>query len=289
MRLYTEGQDPTNAGEQTVPMEAIPAPGPGAHTSPGRPRLPFLQSLYYLVATLVLLGGTLGALATHLGWFGMGGIFDGGVGRSSAPQAMFPPTPLTHPLPAALLAQDLFARPDQVLWGRTADGMVWGGDANSNPAFAIQGGSGTITGGVGFFTALLGPNEASAQEEISASLSRFDGGHENFGAVLRYSDGNYYKAYLDGAQLVLMKRVGGKSVTLGALPFTARDGVSYTIRFRALGAQLSARAWLASAAEPGTWMVTATDGSLSQGVGGLRVLLERGSVARVTAISERMS
>ena len=279
MRLSTDGQERCDSGGPTVPMKAIPP-------SPSRPRLPFLQSLYYLVATLVLLGGSLGALAMNFRWLGVERLFDGGAG----------PHPPAHVVPAgipsrgpSLLAQDTFARADQLFWGRASDGMLWGGDASNSPAFAIGGGAGTITGGVGFFTALLGPGEANAEEEVSASLSRWNFGRENFGAVLRYSDNNYYKAYLDGIQLVLMKRVGGKSVTLGAVPFTARDGVSYTIRFRALGAQLLARAWLTSAAEPGTWMVSVTDGSLASGFGGLRVLLERGSVARVTAISERMS
>jgi len=282
MRLYTEGQDPSNAGEQTIPMEVIP--GPVAPTAPGRPRLPFLQSLYYLVATLVLLGGTLGALAMHFGWFDTGGIFNGGVGRSSSVRATFTPTPVTSPLSPALLAQDTFARPDQPFWGRASDGMAWGGDANSNPAFAIQGGQGTITGGTGFFTALLGPGEASAEVEVSASLSRFNGGRDNLGAVLRFSDNNnYYKAFLDGAQLVLMKRLDGKSTQLVVVPFDAHGGVAYTIRFRVRGTQLLARAWPSGAAEPGTWMVTATDGSLARGLGGLRALLEPGTVARVSA------
>ena len=290
MRLYTEGQDPSNAGEQTIPMEAIPGPVPVAPTAPGRARLPFLQSLYYLVAILVLLGGTLGALTMRFGWFGTGGIFDGGAGRSSSVQAMFTPTPVTYPLSPALLAQDTFARPDQPFWGRASDGMAWGGDANSNAAFAIQGGQGTITGGTGFFTALLGPGEASAEVEVSASLSRFNGGRDNLGAVLRFSDkGDYYKAFLDGAQLVLMKRVAGKATQLVAVPFGARAGVAYSIRFRARGTQLLARAWLTSAAEPGAWMVTATDGSLAQGLGGLRALLEPGTVVRVSAEVEQLS
>ena len=283
MKLYTDGYDPSNPGEQTIPMEAIP--GPGAPTPASRTRLPFLQSLYYLVATLVLLGGGVGALAMHFGWFDTGGVPT----RSSVP-TLFTPTPVTYPVAPGLLAQDTFARPAQPFWGRASDDMVWGGDANSSPAFAIGGGAGTITGGVGFFTALLGPSEANAEVEVSASISRFNGGRDNLGAVLRFSDnGNYYKAFLDGAQLVVMKRVGGKSATLAAMPFTAQGGVSYTIRFRVRGAQLLARAWPSGTAEPATWMVAATDGSLSHGLGGLRALLERGTQVRVTAEVEHMN
>jgi hypothetical protein len=86
-----------------------------------------------------------------------------------------------------------------------------------------------------------------------------------------------------------MKRVDGKSTQLVAVPFGARAGVAYSIRFRVRGTQLLARAWLTSAAEPGAWMVTATDGSLAQGLGGLRALLEPGTVARVSAVVEQAS
>jgi hypothetical protein len=289
MRLYDEGQHPSHdAGEQTIPMEVIPGPIPAALSSPRRPRLPFLQSLYYLVATLVLLGGTLGGLAMYFGWWGLDHLFDGGVQRGLPVQTLITPTPGTPATTATWLAQDAFARPDQPLWGRASDGMVWGGDANSSAAFAIQGGAGTITGGAGFFTALLGPGEATTEVEVSASLSHFDGGRDNVGAVLRFTDdGNYYKAFIDGAQLVVMKRVAGVGVTLAAVPFSARDGVAYSIRFQARGTQLLARAWLSGATEPGGWMVAATDGSLARGLGGLRALLEHGILARVFAFGER--
>lgn len=123
---------------------------------------------------------------------------------------------------------------------------------------------------------------------MSASLSHFDGGRDNVGAVLQFTDdGNYYKAFIDGAQLVVMKRVAGVGVTLAAVPFSARDGVAYSIRFRVSGTQLLARAWLSGATEPGGWMVAATDGSLARGLGGLRALLEHGILARVFAFGER--
>lgn len=128
MRLYDEGQHPSHdAGEQTIPMEVIPGPIPAALSSPRRPRLPFLQSLYYLVATLVLLGGTLGGLAMYFGWWGLDHLFDGGVQRGLPVQTLITPTPGTPAPTAAWLAQDAFARPDQPLWGRASDGMVWGG------------------------------------------------------------------------------------------------------------------------------------------------------------------
>ncbi len=82
--------------------------------------------------------------------------------------------------------------------------------------------------------------------------------------MLQFSDNdNDDKAYLGGAHLVVMKWVRGKSVTLDTLPFIARDGASYTIRFRAQGNQLLARALPIGTVDSGTWTVAVTNGSLA--------------------------
>ena len=150
MRLYDEGQHPSHdAGEQTIPMEVIPGPIPAALSSPRRPRLPFLQSLYYLVATLVLLGGTLGGLAMYFGWWGLDHLFDGGVQRGLPVQTLITPTPGIPAPTAAWLAQDAFARPDQPLWGRASDGMVWGGTPTAAPPLRSRAAQGPSPGAPG--------------------------------------------------------------------------------------------------------------------------------------------
>lgn len=205
----------------------------------------------------------------------------------SATPTVATPTPRPAPQPV-ILARDSFQRPNQALWGVASDGWTWGGDANTAAAFSIIAGTGRITGGQGFFNAVLGPRSAHEEVVESSTVSHFDQQRDNAGAVLRWSDGNNYdKAYLDGASLILIKRVAGAATRLGAVPFAARDGASYTLRFRANGAQLSVRAWPTGAPEPGTWMVMARDASLSSGWGGLRVLVQTGVTVTVTAFQER--
>jgi hypothetical protein len=266
---------------EPIPDEKKGGQQPSAHP----PRLPALQSMYYLVAIIVLLAGSLGTLAMRYGGFDH--LFDGGTQQSAATRALWTPTPVLHPPLAGLLAQDTFARPDQALWGSATNGPPWQGDANHSPAFAIADHTGTITGGQGFLDALLGPVSANEEVQAAAAITHFHGGNDNFGAVLRFSDtGNYYKAYLDGTRLVVMKRVAGRTTVLIAVPFAAQDGVSYSLRFRATGAHLLVRAWPSAGPEPGGWMITATDSTLASGAGGLRVLLEPGITVTVTAFRE---
>ena len=70
------------------------------------------------------------------------------------------------------------------------------------------------------------------------------------------------------------------------MPFTAHDGVSYTLRFRALGANLLVKAWQSDQPEPATWLLQATDTSLSQGMGGIRVVLQNTTTIHVTSFLE---
>ena len=199
------------------------------------------------------------------------------------------PTPRPSPTPqAVVLAQDDFQRPNQALWGNASDGSVWGGDANTAPVFSIGAGTGRVRGGQGFFNAILGPRAANEEVVYSGSVSHFDNLRDNLGAVLHWTDdNNYYKAYFDGASLILIKRVAGVVTRLGAVPFPAQDGVSYSLRFRAVGSQLLVRAWQSEASEPGTWMIAASDSVLPTGLGGLRVLVEPGITITVAMFQER--
>ena len=286
MRLYSDHPGTYEAGGPTEPMEAVPGPLPGGTPpAPHRPRLPLLQSMYYVVAIAVLLAGSLGTLAMHFGWFDP--LLQGTGQQSPATHALFTPTPAQHPSLPGVLAQDTFARPDQLLWGTATNGSPWQADANRSPAFAIAGHTGTITGGRGFFDALLGPLVSNEEAQTTASITRFNGGRDNFGVVVRFSDANdYYKTYLDGASLVLIKRVAGHTSALSSVPFAAQDGRSYSLRFRAVGQQLFVRAWPSAGPEPGGWMITASDGSLTSGFGGLRALLENDIAITVTAFGE---
>jgi hypothetical protein len=108
--------------------------------------------------------------------------------------------------------------------------------------------------------------------------------NNNLGSVLRWTDGNdWYKAYIDGKNLIVQKKVNGATTILGSVPFTATAGTSYTLRFRVVGTTLYARVWQTGTTEPTSWMIMVTDTSLSSGFCGLRVLAQSGATASYTS------
>ena len=177
------------------------------------------------------------------------------------------------PMPMPILAQDDFHRPGQSLWGTASDGQSWGADANADQAFSLVNGAGQIAGKTGTFNAVLGPGGTDIDTVASGLVNRFIGG-ANLGVVVRWSDpDHWYKAFLDGAHLVLLKRVNGRSTQLATVPFVAAGGQAYSIRLQATGSTLLARAWPSDVAEPVTWLIDAHDPSLVSGRAGIRVVL----------------
>ncbi len=197
------------------------------------------------------------------------------------------PTPAMAMAATTVLAQDTFQRGTQRFWGTASDGLHWGADANSSSSFSIAGDMGVIANGQGAFEATIGPQVADADVLFSASVSRYGPGTSNMGALLRWSDAqDWYKAYIDGAQLVLLKEVAGKITVLDNVAFAARGGTAYTLRFRAVGSMLMAKVWPVGQAEPAAWMVKVTDTALTTGFGGIRVVILDGAVAHVSMFQE---
>jgi streptogramin lyase len=193
-------------------------------------------------------------------------------------------TTTTVPGSGTVLGIDTFQRPDQLLWGNASDGQTWAGDANSLNAFSISGNTGQVanTGG-NSYSAVLGPAAADAEAFVTGSISSF--ASSNFGDVLRWTDGNnWYKAYVEGANLVIQKKVSGVTTILASTPFTAAAGVAYTVHFRAVGSTLTANVWATSDSEPAGWMLTATDSTFASGYAGMRFLTQTGT-ATVTAFN----
>ena len=201
---------------------------------------------------------------------------------SPSPSATLSPTP--SPTPGATLAQDTFQRANQTYWGTASDGQIWGGDANSSKVFSIAGNSGQLANGDNSYSAVLGPTATNAQALYSGSISSFN--NTNIGAVLRWTNGNnWYKAYIDGANLIIQKKVNGSTTILNEVAFAAQAGISYTLRFSVVGSTLFAKVWKMGSHEPGSWMVTATDSTFHSGYCGLRILVQNGMIAHITTFT----
>jgi streptogramin lyase len=175
------------------------------------------------------------------------------------------------------LGTDTFQRANQALWGTASDGQTWGGDANTKSPFSVSNNAGVVSNTSGnSYSAVLGPAAANAEVYATGSMSSY--ANSNVGDVLRWTDGNdWYKAYIDGHNLVLQKKVAGTATTLATVPFAATAGTSYTVHFRVVGSTLTANVWASSGTEPSGWMITATDTSLTSGQCGLRLLVNSGT------------
>jgi streptogramin lyase len=197
-----------------------------------------------------------------------------------SPSPSVSPTP--SPSPGTTIAQDTFQRKNQSDWGTASDGLKWGGDANSSSVFAISNNTGQASNGSTNYSAVLGPIATNAQVLFSGSISNFN--NTNFGGVLRWTDGNnWYKAYIDGSNLVIQKKVNGNTTILKQVSFSAKANTSYTIRFSITGTTLAAKVWQTGTTEPSSWMATATDSTFASGFCGLRMLVENNAVLTITS------
>src|SRR5207244_5806525 len=127
-----------------------------------------------------------------------------------------------------------FQRGSESLWGTASDGQTWGGDANSLSNFSISSNAGLVSNsGSASYSAVLGPQATDAEVYATGSLSSFS--NSNFGDVLRWTDGNnWYKAFIDGARLIIQKKVNEVTSMLAIVAFAATGGTSYSIHFRSV-------------------------------------------------------
>lgn len=192
----------------------------------------------------------------------------------------------TTNVPANVIAQDMFQRPNQPLWGTATDTRQWTGDANNaneQNVFSIANKTGQIANGQGTFNALLGTATHDVEVLMQGSVNRFDG-TVNLGAVTRWTDANnWYKLFIDGTNVVLLKRVNGVSTTLATQPFAAKGSRFYNFRFRVVGAMLFAKVWRSTLAEPVNWTMTVNDTDLTTGQPGVRVLVKNNTVVNMTS------
>lgn len=296
MSRLKERMAATSPNAQTVGMSPVPP-----HKARSRVRVIVLV-LVFLIDALV---------ALPLGWVAEKNHLAGGVVSlftSSWPQtasrtqprlplpargstSTLTPTPTPSPSPSpspfpSEVSEDTFQRPNQLFWGTASGGGSWLADASTSPAFAIADRVGQVTASSGTFTALLGPRLTNAELMVTLSISRFNG-ENNMGAVLHWRDTtHWYKVYLNGESLVLIKRDASQTLQLGSVPFPAQPGLRYSLLVQVRGTVFLAKAWPASSSEPASWELRVADQSATwfSGYGGLRMYyLSRGSVTTTVA------
>ena len=204
-----------------------------------------------------------------------------GTGKTPSPAA-------THAASGpTIIAQDDFHRPNQQLWGTATDGKNTWGNYTSSQDFSIVGQQGQIfqNGNGGEVTAMLGPAFQNGEVFVSGVVSNFQN-NSQLGVALRWIDDNhYYKAYLDGQNFHLIKRMSTQVPISKSAGFQAQSGVSYSIRFRIVGNTMEAKAWQSGTSEPGGWMLSATDNNqpYAMGQGGIRTNVNQGVTVDITS------
>jgi hypothetical protein len=164
-----------------------------------------------------------------------------GLGRVTSNSGTTPTvTTTTTPVSGGTtLGQDNFQRANQTTWGAASDGQKWGGDATNASVFSINGNAGQIANGNTAYSAVLGGSASDSEVIVSGSISSFN--NANLGAALRWKDtNNWYKAYINGTNLIIQSKFNGTATTLKSVAFTAAVNTAYTIHFRVVGTTLSA-------------------------------------------------
>jgi hypothetical protein len=213
-------------------------------------------------------------------------------GKTITPVAKTPgTTPVNNNQPAPpnrqtnVLATDTFQRQNQALWGTASDGRQWGGDANTQQAFSINGMKGQITGGRGTLDAVIGVPTNNVDITMSGSINQFGNG-VNFGVVLRWTDpNNWYKAFIDGNQLAILRSVNGQKQVIAHVDVKTSAMVVENLRFRSVGAMLFAKVWPGGTTEPQKWMLVTTDNAFSTGQFGIRVSAQPTTLITITAFN----
>lgn len=259
-----------------------PAATPNLRTTtrPKRRGLPYMLG----AALLILLAVGISIARFSTSWFSP-------ASASSAHQT----TPVNTPQPTQakqqtnILAMDTFQRADQALWGQASDGRQWGGDANSKPSFSINGLKGQIAGGTGALEAVIGQATDNVDVTVSGSVNQF-GNNVNLGVVLRWTDSNnWYKAFIDGTHLSILKSVKGQTTTIKQMDVKTSAGGAETLRFHSRGTMLSAKVWPTGTTEPQDWMVVVDDQTFTSGQFGIRVFEQPATVVTITSFGVTMA
>lgn len=203
------------------------------------------------------------------------------------------------PPQAQEIAADDFERSVSNGWGAAQPGGAWSG---AGSRYAVAGGTGNhvlTSPGTTAETTLPGVSARDLELRTSLAWSRTAAQGTIYGTtvVRRQANGSDYRLKVvvgaSGAiQLVLGRKVGGVETTLRSAivtGLTQQAEVSYRIAVRVVSVggvtTLSGKLWRAGTAEPGAWLVTATDttaGLQTAGSVGLNSYLSGAAAAGIT-------
>lgn len=178
---------------------------------------------------------------------------------------------------------DLFERTASSSWGNLDSGQTWTVTGGAAADFLVTGGAGVMvhTNLDQSKLALVSSNTLSASDQTMLfSVNTLPTGDSVFkGIVVRYNTGiNYYRifAFLQTAGTVQMRidRIsGGVSTTIAPLItvplITFAANTQMYMRVRDSGGVIQGKLWLASAPQPSTWIVQATDVTFPTGLSGI--------------------
>jgi hypothetical protein len=132
---------------------------------------------------------------------------------------------------------------------------------------------------------VIGLPTANVDVTISGSVNQF-GNNVNLGTVLRWTDlNNFYKAFIDGNHLSILKSVNGQTSILKQMDVTTSAGVAQTLRFRSLGTMLFAKVWPSGTTEPQNWMLVVGDQTFTTGQFGIRVFAQPTTMITITSFN----
>jgi hypothetical protein len=163
-------------------------------------------------------------------------------------------------------------------WTQTSGAFTWTVSTDSN---ALYGKSAAITAFTsnGFKTWNAVPSTADVEilliSKLPASITTGDPFLRPSGRVDATGANGYFADWqlISVGNLVLniFKRVSGTNTGIGSIAKTFSAGDVVAMRFRVVGTALSLKAWLWSAAEPGSWDISITDSAVTAaGLVGIR-------------------
>lgn len=186
------------------------------------------------------------------------------------------------------VAEDAFTRTVAAGWGTADSGQTWALDGGAAADYSVSSGTGRhsiTTLNVSRHT-IAEVTTADVDLRVTWSMSQLVTGDSGFiFPFIRYVDtATMYLVRLEiapsGAITMTIRRRDSGEIQLGSTyntGLTYTGGAAYTVRLAAVGNDLAAKVWPASAAEPAAWQIEASDSALAgPGAVGIRTYFRPG-------------